>query len=372
MPKLSEIKISRYYNKIVVLFIVLTVLLIAFIAYFAFSKTVIKVTAKPQNAEVSYNTALAKVDGQLVSTEITASKEITDLKSVKSVDAKASGTVIIYNNYTADQPLVATTRLLSTEGILFRTTEDTVVPKGKSVTVGVQADQPGISGNIPASKFEIVALWQGKKDKIYAESTAAMTGGVVDVKAVSTEDITAAENSLSTEIAATAYPELVQQITDTALTLDEASLLVTPLETKTNAEAGAEVESLEITMTAKVLGVAINKDKLLALSLEKIQNDLNTDLEITSTTEGELNYQLLEGYDLDAQQGTLQVGFTTPAELSPAASIFDKTKLMGKNKTDLISYLLDFPQIENVDVSFSPFWVTTVPYFADSIKIEIE
>ena len=52
------------------------------------------------------------------------------------------GEVIIINNYTKNQPLVATTRLLSPDGKLYRLKETVNVPAGGTVKAAVYADEP--------------------------------------------------------------------------------------------------------------------------------------------------------------------------------------------------------------------------------------
>ncbi|KKQ06848.1 MAG: hypothetical protein US15_C0002G0001, partial [Candidatus Moranbacteria bacterium GW2011_GWF1_36_4] len=103
-------------------------------------------------------------------------------------DQKAHGTVVVYNEYSAaSQQLVATTRLLTEDGKLFRLVAGVVVPgiseiEGKiepgKIEVEVVADQSGEEYNIEESKFSIIGFKGGPKyEKIHARSIAKMIGG---------------------------------------------------------------------------------------------------------------------------------------------------------------------------------------------------
>ncbi len=372
--KLGQTKISRHYNKLVFVFLILTLVIVLFVGYFAFSKTEIVVQAKTQETLANFEATLADSGGILLNTEVSGTQEYTNLKDTKEVEDYAAGQVIIYNNYTADQQLVATTRLLSSTGVLFRTTEDVVAPKGGSVEVGIKADEPGLSGNVGAGKFEIVALWPGKKDKIYAESSQPMTGGIRKITAVSEDDINAAEKAALQELKKQASAELNKQLATAAnsgLTLGADSLSTEILESTTDAKAGDEVDKITVQMKIKAIGVAVDLEKLKTLADQEVQKTLSSDLTLIAGGQEEITYSLLE-YNLEKETANLQVNYTGQAIVSSGASIFDKEKIMGLKETELISYLEDFPEVESVSVKFSPFWVTAVPHLESNIKITVE
>ncbi|MDP3771664.1 MAG: hypothetical protein Q8R16_05160, partial [bacterium] len=92
--------------------------------------------------------------------------------------ARAEGSVTLVNTMTAPQPLVATTRLLSADGILFRMKSGATVPaNGKLEGVRVYADQVGEQGNIGPTKFAIPGLSKWLQARVWAESSVAMSGG---------------------------------------------------------------------------------------------------------------------------------------------------------------------------------------------------
>ncbi|PIW36416.1 MAG: hypothetical protein COW24_05500, partial [Candidatus Kerfeldbacteria bacterium CG15_BIG_FIL_POST_REV_8_21_14_020_45_12] len=194
-------RVEKYYSRIVAGFVLVTIGLVALIGYFSFSKTGVVVHPSILSGEFTVKASLENLGGVIVLTDVEGSKVFTGLSDTSTVTSgKAVGTVNLVNNYTSDQPLVETTRLLSSEGVLFRTTETVTVPAGGSVTVGVEADESGAVGDIGPSKFEVVALWDGLKDDIYGTSSQSMSGGVKQVAVVSNENIQAAKLALREEL----------------------------------------------------------------------------------------------------------------------------------------------------------------------------
>jgi type IV pilus assembly protein PilM len=108
-------------------------------------------------------------------------------------DAVATGIVTLYNTSQTAQSLVATTRLISETGVLFRLTDPVTVPANGSVDAAVYADQPGASGNIPTSRFTIPGLPSARQEEVYAESSESMTGGVETVGVLGEADVAQAK-----------------------------------------------------------------------------------------------------------------------------------------------------------------------------------
>lgn len=110
----------------------------------------------------------------------------------------AVGRATIINTTGRGYTFVATTRLLSKEGVLFRMVKTTSIPANGSVEVDVKADQPGAEGDIGPTTFTIPGLPVDQQKLITAKSDAAMTGGSgIGVKGVSQTDIDAAKTELS-------------------------------------------------------------------------------------------------------------------------------------------------------------------------------
>ena len=115
------------------------------------------------------------------------------------IPAKAHGIVTIQNDSLTEQQLVATTRLLSPEGVLFRITGGVTVPAKGTVSVEVRADKEGKEGEIEATAFTIPGLPQARQKEVYAKSAEKMVGGT-EIKRRVEDDLAAAGDILQTEL----------------------------------------------------------------------------------------------------------------------------------------------------------------------------
>src|SRR3989344_3183569 len=106
----------------------------------------------------------------------------------EKVSERASGKIVIYNNYsTASQRLITNTRFQTTDGLIFRVASPVVVPgmkkQGTEVTPGsieaeVFADETGEKYNIGLTDFEIPGFRGSPQfGKIFARSKTPMSGG---------------------------------------------------------------------------------------------------------------------------------------------------------------------------------------------------
>lgn len=371
-------RIEQYYNKIVILFIVLTVLLLLAIVYFSFAKTTIVVHAQPVEQTIEIITNLSQLEGVTLVTSVEGSKTFTEVTSQGTKPGKASGTVKIVNTYNKSQPLVATTRLLSKEGVLFRTQETVTVPAGGSVEVPVSADQEGAEGNIGPSTFEIVALWEGLKKDIYAESSSPMTGGVMNVAVTTEKDIANAVASLQEELLTSATTRFEEELlgegawSKDAVLLGPSSYVVKKDAESSSAAAGESVDQLEVTEKLTVTAPVVSKRKLLDAVQANIQEEVSANMALAEPVTFE--DLTIEVSDLSAEgtEGKLTLTAMITATIGAEHPLLDRKNLVNKSENEVKKYLEAFEEVESVDVRFSPFWVKKTPSLVDHISISVE
>lgn len=377
---LAGSRIEKYYNKIVVGFIFLTAILVLAIVYFSFSKTTILVQTHevPLTAEVTKT--VTDLGGTIFLTEVEGNTASQNITGTTEKPAKAQGTVTIYNKYSKAQPLVATTRLLSTGGVLFRTKETVTVSAGGSVQVGVEADQEGVSGNIGPSQFEIVALWEGLKKDIYAESTAAMAGGLTTAGTVKESDINELKNALNVELLQKAKEQFEAEIkrrTDLPAkplwnfdVSKQQGIFVNYLTNEVSAKEGDVVENFtahqKIQVVVPVFDTAVMQTVVpdilkaqLPAGTEMILDQLTSSWTVTSVNEDRTEAEIL---------WKLQV----PTKITTNHKILDRGRLTGLTEMEIKKYLEAFPEVAATQVKFSPFWVTRTPNLIDHIIIQID
>ena len=177
--------------------VALSLAVLAAIALVAFRPTT--VTATPRSQSVAFDAsarfaaypAATAASGTLSFTLETSDLEdsaVVPTSGSARVEDRASGTVIVVNEYSAQSvKLIKNTRFATTEGLIFRVPAEVVVPGKKGAVAGeisvtVIADQAGEAYNVgPQTRLTIPGL-RSTPDmytKVYARSTTAMSGGFV-------------------------------------------------------------------------------------------------------------------------------------------------------------------------------------------------
>jgi len=126
--------------------------------------------------------------------------QIAEEPWIEESGTKASGIITAFNEYGSEpQLLIASTRFLSSNGKIFRTTKDVYVPGAQlnddeiipsSIDVEVMADYLGAEYNISPSDFTIPGF-KGtvKYESLYGKSNTAISGG--SMKTIEDNDLKA-------------------------------------------------------------------------------------------------------------------------------------------------------------------------------------
>jgi len=363
------------YKHISIIFMILAVLLILGVTYLALSK--VTITLHPSDEKITHQFDLLiyqeiptvtanypMIQGKIAS----STNEITQNFSVaegETVDALATGTVTLYNDRETAQTLVATTRLLSPENILFRLKEKVIVPAHSTLVAEVYADEKGITGNIEPTSFIIPGLNESLQTLVYAKSETPMTGGTRQIGMLTQTDI----DQATTEFGKNDLANLLAQYIDD---IDNMTLIDTAIETSginLAEKIGEQVDNFTMTGQISLNAIFANKNDILEIAKNEIENN-NTNGSFVSVDPSSLTYEL-KTLDTEQQIAVVTITISGLSTFDPQTDIFDKDLLVGFTKEDLELYFSQFDSINNIDVDFSPFWVTKVPILKDHIVIQI-
>ncbi|OGG86623.1 hypothetical protein A3B87_03290 [Candidatus Kuenenbacteria bacterium RIFCSPHIGHO2_02_FULL_39_13] len=367
------------YRRIALVFVVLAVILILGVSYLALSKVTISLT--PANKTINYDFTLTLADNPQNSSSTSAilpAKIMSEQSAVEQefpvaqgsmVDGQAQGTVTIYNNRNSSQTLIATTRLLTPDGKIFRLKDKVILPANSSLQAKIQADEKGAGGNIPATSFTIPGLSESLQKLVYAKSSAAMTGGTRQIGVLTASDIEKAKLELSQSSSAGAIAKFAASLNDKSLLLiDSQSKLA---ETKADQEVGSEVSSFTLFGQLAVAAVFAKQEEILELAKNKFKESNGAKNEFVNVDPSSLSYQLI-AIDEKKLEAEVKVKISGLATLDPEKDIFDKNLLVGFTENDLKLYFSQFESIKDAQVKFSPFWIKKVPILKDHIIIKIE
>ncbi len=365
------------YKRIAVTFVVLSLLSLAAVAYVTFVRLDINVVTKQQNVEASTSfnvydrpesfelpsgSALGLVRNMEV--EVTASAPVSGRKTT---GAEVSGTVTIVNNYNKNQPLIATTRLLTPDNQILRLKESVNVPAGGQVLAQVYAAEVDPTFTLADARLTIPGLWAGLQDKIYAE----VKRGDVAYKENAQGVIAQADIDEAARLGRDALLEKARADIDTAYAtypqklfrLDESSVTVTPQN-----KIGDEASEAFVKVSGAVAVVAFND--------EAVKNITNTALVAATPDHNTIANPTPAVYELvniDTKENIAEVKAASSGMAAPKtdAEILDRSKLILLTRDQLDAYLRARPDIESYSVNFTPsFWPLT-PQIEDKINVRI-
>ncbi|MFO7807010.1 MAG: hypothetical protein R6V40_01130, partial [Candidatus Moraniibacteriota bacterium] len=290
---------------------------------------------------------------------------------------KARGKVMIYNNYSSkDQPLVATTRVLSEDGKLFRLTERVTVPGMEDEEPGVveakvMADEPGDEYNINPTSFTIEGFKGGPKyEKFEVKSEDKMQGGKDNVenqkvKVVTEGDIEKARKETVERLKNSLNKKIENKI-GSDMTFLENSMEKEITDSSSNYQAGDVADNFKYTVKEKVklayfpegdlekqIRENLNKEAEKGLALKKI-NEIEYLKDIVDFEEKEMDLTI-------SVQGLFQHKINED-EI--------KEDLHKSKQGEIKQYLTEMPELEKAAISYDPDWLRSFSVRSENILIK--
>ncbi len=321
----------------------------------------------------------------LVSGITDTEKKLVPASGSEKVSRKASGTIIIYNNYDNKvQKLVKNTRFETKDGKVYRINSAVSVPgmstkDGQptpgSVEAQVTADQPGAEYNIDLADFTVPGFKNDPRyEKFYARSKTAMTGGLVgEIKKVSTSDKQKAIADLQNILRERMIKEAKLQIPAGFILFDDAYFLTFEEQPAVGASSASSTgDQAEISLKATFYGILFDRKALsYKVAKEQVPDFDGRELEIRNLNE--IKFKLLNRDDIKSPQ-VEKISFTLDGN-AHLAWTFDEKALISKLQTapkgSYESVFAQFPTIKEANLVFFPPWVKSIPSKTDKIKVEV-
>ncbi len=360
--------------------IFLLALMFAISALFKSAK--ISITPKEETKELS-DTFTAKKDittGSLGYQVVTTVKDLdktVEATGEQNVEKKAQGKIVIYNNTSAPQKLVATTRFQTTEGLVFRIVNPVTVPAkfikdGKSVAGSIEAsviaDKAGPDYNIGLKDFTIPGFkGDPKYTLIYGRSKVDMTGGFSGMqKVVSKEVMAAADAQLESDLRAALARNITSQIPENFVLYEKTITYKFEPTTQVNTSTGNAVLRKRGTTTAVIFDKGILSRAIIGKVLPAESNSV-----IKITNLGDLNFAYAGDATVDPNTQT-SITFTLKGTPN-FVWVFDenklKTDLLGLSKKNAQIVIGTYGTIKEAWVETYPFWNSTIP--SDTNKVTL-
>ncbi|MBI2021131.1 hypothetical protein HYS99_01295 [Candidatus Giovannonibacteria bacterium] len=297
---------------------------------------------------------------------------IFNSSSERSVEKYAKGIATIFNKQKDAQVLVASTRLESPAGKIYRISKTITIPGSQSKNeevipgskeVEVTADKPGEEYNSGLTDFTLPALAGSPKFKnIFGRSKTEITGGSQGKKnVVSKDDVERASSELLPKVKARALDMLKNKIPAKAFLLNP-TVEFAALANETNPPAGEVGERFTLKLKGEARGVILDRREL-----EKALYEAGLENSLSIKNLDALSLKIID-YKFGSEN--FKVQFNGKAESEAVLDADEiKTLIQKKQLKDPISILAALPDAVRAEVRFNPFWYRRIPTKAESIDI---
>ena len=348
-----------------------------------FARIRVVVTPRQEFVEVSSALRASASSSRDIALEVISLEDSIELErevtSVKSVEEKARGQVVIYNAFSSEpQPLVASTRLEAPNGNIYRITSPVTVPGAKTengklvpqgIEVAVFADKPGEAYNLSLSDFSIPGFkGTSKFEKFYGRSKTEITGGVSgERKVVSDQDVKALVSEAQENSRARLGERARKDLPAGVFLLEGASELETKVADITPPpNSSAERFKLRLEGTLRVFAL---KESELSQSLGRSYLALNPGEEVQIANREALGFEIVSK-NFDEKTLTLRVKGRAHFVWTFDAEAL-RQELATASRQSRKEIFQNYPAIERAEIHFQPAWWRIFPDNTKRIKIEI-
>jgi hypothetical protein len=293
-----------------------------------------------------------------------------DATGKKDVGDKAAGSVKmeVCGGFSAPAAVAAGTTVTSSGGKSFVTTATATFAQERigngcivysSSSVAISATAPGTSYNLTSASFSV----GGRSDVTAQGSTSGGTDKTATV--VSQADIDKAKEQLATQDVNKVKADLKKQFKGDVIIIDE-SFKVDAGNVASAPKVDEEATRAKLTSETTYTLVAISRSDLKKVLNTYLKTQINDDEQrIYADGDESANFS-----DFEQKDANYSVKIQTDGQVGP--KIDDaalKPQLVGKRAGEIQQLVEGIQGVENVETSFSPFWVTKAP---DAKKITIK
>ncbi|HEY9480825.1 MAG TPA: hypothetical protein VIR98_01160 [Candidatus Paceibacterota bacterium] len=288
----------------------------------------------------------------------------------KQVSTRASGTIVIYNNYSsASQRLIKNTRFETPEGLVYRISDSVTVPgksgsKPGSIEAVVMADEPGDKYNVGLKDLTIPGFkgdprYQG----FYARSKTPFAGGFVGTqKVVADADRAKAKQANEAALTTSLLEKAKAAMAPGAVFYDNAYVISFKDLPDESADSGSALIKEEGTISAAVFEPHAFGQ---AIAAATGKNDGSATI---IQEPADLVFTPKSGFDPSSD--SISFSLKGPATLEwTYDELALKTALKGQSRAAVSTILSNYPMIEKADISIRPFWRRSFPTSLSSIDI---
>jgi hypothetical protein len=398
--------------------LIMSLSLLVFIFHFAVSKTYVYVVPQTTVRPVSANMLFTQILGGATGWLLPAKNEILMRKvaipvehamrfTIESIDpnsaTSAGGRITVYNEISAPQSMRPNTRFVTEEGLVFRSDEWINVPSARvingvteigSVEVYVRAEPTDEAGravgsrwNIPTGEFLSIPWLKFNRDKIYAKAKENFIWWADSaVRVITAAELKKWEGTLREQLGRIARTSLQDWLDSentskgedfAILSGDSISLTGETMVIASGQKVGEPAEEIEIqgsiTATALIYDKKAVVDHLKSVFYDKLLSGTDKELNIQEDSLRLANI-IERAPDDTTIKATMEMDTTITYDLeNPMNELTRRMKIMiaWLPEKEAIARLKEWGRVNDVEISFSPFWLSRVSSNQDNIEFII-
>lgn len=363
------------YRRIAVVFLGLTTLVVALVFYVVFAKAKVIVMSEQQESQADFIIDVARepLDGEVKGTVLELTDAVTrpfPTTSVVKVAVPVEGRVRISSSLSREQTLVATTRLLTEDEVLYRIKDTVTVPAQGSVEVDAFSAESGEEYAIGDATFTIPGLNPGTRRLFTVETVEPLTGGYYEVRMVTQTDVDVAADILKEELSSKLIDNIRREADDAKMPTSGEVVKVEVLDQETDVEIGAETERFRLTVRGRVVATFYDEAALHDLVAEKLADALPYDRMLLEVNNDRTRVEI-EKYDLFAGRTNFRVSASGVSVMSSQAPYLDPERLAGISVAAAQEYLESVEGVSSASIKTSPIWSRRMPNLSEHITVEI-
>jgi len=366
---------ARAYRVIAVVFFALAAAIAVFSAVVVFARADIIVLSDQEETEgdfivdVAAQAAEDDIQGGVYELSRTASQTFP-ATSIVSIDMRAEGRVRIASSLSRSQTLVATTRLMTPDGLLFRIKDTVLVPAFGSASVDIYADEPGPEGAIGDATFTIPGLNPDTRQHFTVETVEPLESGQVEVRMVTASDIVQAGEVLEERLKSELSEAMREKAREDGAPMSGELFSFESSRQETDVMAGEEAEEFTMTVAMRGSGVFFDRDQLKVHVKQLLEERLSYDRSLLHLNEEKLSL-IIEKCDLLGRRANVRVAVVGTVVLSGEAAGLDPEKITGVTIDAAKEYLESLDGVSSASVKLKPFWARRLPNVAGHIEVEV-
>lgn len=363
----------RFYKAVAITFLCLTLGLLAIIVFMSAKRAEITVITRSDSVDVNFPLTLgtgasdAPIKGMASSTVISFEKSFQPAGVKQVTNPTKTGMVTLFNDSATAQPLVATTRLLSPKGILYRLKKGVTVPAKGTILTEVYPDKSDDSSAISEpSSFTIPGLSTSRQKEVYAKSDTPLTG-ISQVAVISEDDLKRA-----TDVYVEALKDRAKELAMANQSgASKAFGFVAQYTADPDKTIGTQTDSFMIKGKATIVIVSYQPEDLHQYASKMLSQKIIDNNESLQSTNGDPTVSF-DSYNQLKNTVTLKVSYTGTVNLDPNSPRLQKSVFFGKSEDEARRYIMSLDHVQSVEMKFKPLWNHTVPQVADHVTVLVK